>query len=797
MTDFVSKAAWPGWETVRVLGRGSFGAVYEIQRNMLGEKEKAALKVITIPQSSSDIDELYGEGYDEESITTTFKEHLRSIVAEYSLMRKLNGCSNVVNCDDVRYVQHDDGIGWDIFIKMELLTPLAKALDREVPEEQVIRIGEDICKALVLCKKHNIIHRDIKPANIFVSDNGDYKLRYFCIAKTVEKTIGGTKIGTYEYMAPEVYHDRPYGNTVDIYSLGVVLYWLLNERRTPFLPLPPALPRNSDKELARKRRFQGEAIPAPVHGSAELKRIVLKACAYEPGERYQNAEEMLRDLEALDEGRRWGKRGPAVPAPSEAETEYLLDEDEPDTVLVAEPEDGTAVISNAEEEGTVLVSDPEEGTVLASEPEPGEAETELLVDEDEPGTVLVPEPEDGTVVISEPEEEGTVLVSEPDPEPGEAETELLTDPDPIWRQPVEQRPKPTGAGPSTAKKGGKKGLVFGVIGGIIALAAILLIVLLPKKGDAVQPAVSEPAASSLSTDAEATAVPTPTVVAAEHVFYNGNAYERYDYSLNWEEARDFAKEIGGHLAVITSAEEEQVIEELIADGAKKQYWLGGYWNPKYGFGWLTGEPFSYSNWDAFEPSNLNNNEKYVQIYRERNPVIGDSKANKWNDASIDNTIIGEPFFTIDNVGFIVEYEIPYIPQNAVCIEEDGVRHYFVVFWINSKNSWDDAERICEAMGGHLATLTSYAQNDAAYQAMQQEPDATSCYFGFSDQTQEGIWSWVTGEPIIMLNWQPGEPNGGTGENYGAFYFGVDAGRWIDADFAEAGNKPIICEWDVK
>lgn len=73
---------WPGWETVGLIGRGSFGAVYEIQRDVFGEVEKAALKVISIPQNSSDIDELYGEGYDEESITSTFKSHLKSIIAE-------------------------------------------------------------------------------------------------------------------------------------------------------------------------------------------------------------------------------------------------------------------------------------------------------------------------------------------------------------------------------------------------------------------------------------------------------------------------------------------------------------------------------------------------------------------------------------------------------------------------------------------------------------------------------------------------------------------------------------------
>ena len=292
-----NNVTWPGWETVRLIGRGSFGAVYEIERDVLGEREKAALKVISIPQNESDISEMYSDGYDDESITSTFKEHLKSIVAEeYSLMRKLNGSSNVVNCDDVRYVQHDDGIGWDIFIRVELLTPLTDALPAEIPEEQVLKIAKDLCRALVQCKQFGIVHRDIKPQNIFVSPLGDYKLGDFGIAKTVEKTSGGTKIGTYKYMAPEVYNNQPYGAGADIYSLGLVLYWLLNERRMPFLPLPPEKLRAGMEEQARLRRFSGELIPAPAHGSDELKRIVLKACAFDPKDRFQSAEEMLRDL---------------------------------------------------------------------------------------------------------------------------------------------------------------------------------------------------------------------------------------------------------------------------------------------------------------------------------------------------------------------------------------------------------------------------------------------------------------------------------------------------------------------
>lgn len=294
-----NRELWPGWETVRLIGRGSFGSVYEIRRDVLGNEERAALKVITIPQNSSDIEEMYGEGYDEESITATFHEHLKSIVNEYSLMRKLNGSSNVVSCDDVRYIQHENGLGWDIYIKMELLTSLTRALPQQIPEETAIRAGIDLCHALELCKKHDIIHRDIKPQNIFVSDNGDFKLGDFGIAKTVEKTMGGTKVGTYKYMAPEVYNNQPYGGAADIYSLGMVLYWLLNERRLPFTPLPPAKLAVGAEETARTRRLSGEPLPAPAHGSNALKQIVLKACAYKPQDRYSDPAQMREALEKV------------------------------------------------------------------------------------------------------------------------------------------------------------------------------------------------------------------------------------------------------------------------------------------------------------------------------------------------------------------------------------------------------------------------------------------------------------------------------------------------------------------
>lgn len=215
-------------------------------------------------------------------------------------MARLKGAVNIVYCDDVRTIQHDEDIGWDIYFKMELLTPLVSALPSPVDESQVFKVGVDICRALVMCQQANVVHRDIKPQNIFVAKDGTYKLGDFGVAKRIEGTGSASeRTGTYRFMAPEVYNGEYYGSKADLYSLGLVLHWMLNECRSPFLPLPPVLPTEKAERIAKNRRFSGEPIPAPAHGSKELQRIVLKACAYDPKARYQSAEEMLHDLEAL------------------------------------------------------------------------------------------------------------------------------------------------------------------------------------------------------------------------------------------------------------------------------------------------------------------------------------------------------------------------------------------------------------------------------------------------------------------------------------------------------------------
>ena len=66
---------------------------------------------------------------------------------------------------------------WDIYIRMELLTPLNSFLsEHKLTEKEVVKLGSDICTTLEICAKRNVIHRDIKPENIFVNSFGDFKL---------------------------------------------------------------------------------------------------------------------------------------------------------------------------------------------------------------------------------------------------------------------------------------------------------------------------------------------------------------------------------------------------------------------------------------------------------------------------------------------------------------------------------------------------------------------------------------------------------------------------------------------
>lgn len=300
---------WQGWKITGELGRGTFGAVFEIERDILGTTEKAAMKVIYIPSDEAMMDSiLFSANYDQATAQKSLQKELKKAQQEYVMMNRLKGITNIVSCEDFAYQEREDGVGYIVFIRMELL----KSLQKETREkrrrsefftrDEVIRIGRDVSRALDVCEQRGLIHRDIKPSNILVSEYGDYKIGDFGTARGLDHTMQATYAGTQSFMAPEVYRREPYGKTVDIYSLGLVMYWLMNRYHMPFVPLD-TVPGSEELQIAETRRVQGEQLPPPCDAGSELSQIILKACEPDSTRRYHSASEMYHDLTDLSEGR--------------------------------------------------------------------------------------------------------------------------------------------------------------------------------------------------------------------------------------------------------------------------------------------------------------------------------------------------------------------------------------------------------------------------------------------------------------------------------------------------------------
>ena len=296
MNNYENQIPWKDWKIVRRLGGGGFGTVYEIERDFYGEEELAAMKVIRIPKEESDLDDDYNSGMTEEEVREKYTYIQNYFSKEYQLMLEFKGHSNIVNCHDFSVVPNPDGPGCALYIRMELLKPLKEVLKTETfSEARIVQLGIDICRALEICERRDVIHRDIKPDNIMMSDFGNFKLGDFGIARTMEKTMSASMAGTDWYMAPEVAKKMKYGKSVDTYSLGLVFYWLLNDGRLPFVPEKDRIS-TKDMQAAYRLRMQGKEIPEPKKGSRQLKAVVLKALSFEREKRYRSGKEMLEAL---------------------------------------------------------------------------------------------------------------------------------------------------------------------------------------------------------------------------------------------------------------------------------------------------------------------------------------------------------------------------------------------------------------------------------------------------------------------------------------------------------------------
>ncbi|MFQ5724383.1 MAG: serine/threonine-protein kinase, partial [Terriglobia bacterium] len=264
------------YEILEELGRGAMGTVYRARDPKIDRI--VALKTISISGASEAEEEEFRQRFFREAQAAGKLSHPGLVVI------------HDVGEDEATQTPY---IVME-FIEGKTLEQLAKAGER-LPPEKTLGLAKQVAEALDYAHSRQIIHRDIKPANIMVTEEGRAKITDFGIAKLAmtQLTQTGQILGTPAYMSPEQLSGGTVDGRSDLFSLGVILYWLLTGEK-PFAG-------DTTTAVSFKIVYQ-EPIPASQLNptlSPEYDYILARALAKDPNRRYQRGQELAGDLDDL------------------------------------------------------------------------------------------------------------------------------------------------------------------------------------------------------------------------------------------------------------------------------------------------------------------------------------------------------------------------------------------------------------------------------------------------------------------------------------------------------------------
>ena len=266
------------FEVLQEIGSGAMGAVYKASDPMMDRV--VAIKTIHTAALVGPLADQYRERFTREARAAGRLTH-PGIVTMFDVGVE----------DDTPYLVME-------FVPGRTLEDVLNAGERYTTD-RVCELGQQIAEALGYAHANGVVHRDIKPANILLSGSPDRpKITDFGVAKltAAQVTATGTLLGTPAFMAPEQFMGAPIDGRADIFSLGVILYWMATGDK-PF---------SGDTITAVSYKIvHTEPIPprqlnpgVPV----ALEHVILRALAKDPAARYQTGEELASDLASLRSG---------------------------------------------------------------------------------------------------------------------------------------------------------------------------------------------------------------------------------------------------------------------------------------------------------------------------------------------------------------------------------------------------------------------------------------------------------------------------------------------------------------
>ena len=253
------------------------------------------LKHISIPAGEGQVQALLltGAYANEEEADAYYRREAEALLQEAENRKRLLDCPYILPFLGVQ-MEKKEGVGYDLYAVL----PKRNSLETYLSENAVshlrgINMGIDLCVALSALREEGYVHGNLKPGNVFFSDTGRFMLGDFGLISTedIQYAVLPEQYRSC-FSAPELSgYLGGLNQTVDIYSLGMILYRIYNGNHAPFED------EQTGPKAADARRVEGEALPAPLYADYELVEIICKACAYDPAERYQTPDEMRVELE--------------------------------------------------------------------------------------------------------------------------------------------------------------------------------------------------------------------------------------------------------------------------------------------------------------------------------------------------------------------------------------------------------------------------------------------------------------------------------------------------------------------